>query len=89
MNPTVARAPAGLAPDLPESPWPRSVADMTAYWNEWNRGTYTSTRSARARSNLAELRPHMFAAAQVSDHGDELLSSFDGLVRQLSIGTHG
>src|SRR5258705_4876907 len=101
MFPDVFEAPAEQAPALENLPWRRQVAGKpgacdpcvspageSAYWSDWNRGAYTSTRSSSARSNLAELKPHMIAAAQTSDDGGEILSSFDSLVRQLSVGAH-
>src|SRR5262245_8733789 len=59
-----------------------------ACWSDWNRGEYTSTRSASARLNLEALRPHMLAAAQASGNSSEMLGGFDTLVRQLSVGAH-
>jgi [glutamine synthetase] adenylyltransferase / [glutamine synthetase]-adenylyl-L-tyrosine phosphorylase len=61
---------------------------LAAYWNAWGRGSFTSTRSASARSILADLTPHLAAAAQASDDAGELIVSFDRLVRQLSVGAH-
>jgi glutamate-ammonia-ligase adenylyltransferase len=76
-------AAAGLAPSSCIA-----QSGLAAYWNDWHRGTFTSTRSASARSILAELTPHLAAAAQVSDDAGELIVSFDRLVRQLSVGAH-
>lgn len=61
---------------------------MAAYWSDWQRGEYPSTRSACARSHLSQLTLQLSAAVQSSIDGDKLLSGFDSLVRQATAGAH-
>jgi len=55
---------------------------------QWHRGAYNSTRSASARARLGILTPRLVARAAASPHPEELLLGFDGIVRQLPVGTH-
>jgi glutamate-ammonia-ligase adenylyltransferase len=50
--------------------------------------SFASARSESARLNLAALRARVAAIAQSSEWGDEIITAFDKLVRELSVGTH-
>ncbi len=50
--------------------------------------SFTSARSESARLNLAALRARVAAIAQSSEWGDEIITAFDKLVRELSVSTH-
>ena len=67
---------------------PPGADSMAAYWSDWQRGEYPSTRSACARSHLSQLTLQLSAAVQSSIDGDKLLSGFDSLVRQATAGAH-
>jgi [glutamine synthetase] adenylyltransferase / [glutamine synthetase]-adenylyl-L-tyrosine phosphorylase len=67
---------------------PLGADSMAAYWSDWQRGEYPSTRSASARSHLSQLKLQLSAAAQSSIDGDRLLSGFDSVVRQAAAGAH-
>ena len=67
---------------------PSGADSMAAYWSDWQRGEYPSTRSACARSHLSQLTLQLSAAVQSSIDGDNLLSGFDSLVRQAAAGAH-
>ena len=62
--------------------------DCAAAIAQWHRGAYNSTRSASARARLGILTPRLVARAAASPHPEELLLGFDGIVRQLPVGTH-
>ena len=55
---------------------------------QWHRGAYNSTRSSSARARLGILTPRLIARAAAAPHPEELLLGFDGIVRQLPVGTH-
>ena len=93
MLPEVLQAPAVQAVARPDAAWHRLDVDVagaakSTCLDAWRRGTYTSTRSASARSLLAELEPHILAAARMSGDADEIIGGFDSLLRQLSVGAH-
>jgi glutamate-ammonia-ligase adenylyltransferase len=50
--------------------------------------SFASARSESARLNLVALRARVSAIAQSSELGDEIITAFDKLVRELSVGTH-
>src|SRR5215468_6523401 len=58
-------------------------AKSTLAWSN-----FASVRSESARLNLAALQAQVAAIAQSSEWGDEIISGFEKLVRELSVGTH-
>jgi len=67
---------------------PLAADAIAAYWSDWQRGEYPSTRSASARSYLSQLKQPLSDAARSSADGGSLLMGFDSLVRQASAGAH-
>jgi hypothetical protein len=66
---------------------PLRLDTVAGYWSDWERGDYPSTRSASARWYLSQLKQQLSAAALASVDGDRLLSGFDSVVRQATVGT--